>query len=624
MTLDGGLLDRWRRDHRLRPDQPRAAAVRSSPARTHRWCVLGDTTQDGVWYAGHTCDVLGLEFGDKPFDPFVNLPDGDNEDDEWVFPLADPFHYSGNDVIDASALFAGVRRNGSNLPTRRHHGVRRRRRRPIIGSQTGDHLAGGSGDDEILGLRGVDHIYGDSGVNVNILTRAPTIATVNAEPAPTSTDPSGSSTTAPRSSPSPSPVQRQHGRRPRPDLRRRRRRHRSAEPERRYDDIIFGDHGASQNVQDPNDAGRPRAAAPDDADHRRLLGAVDPSSEFQNGNDDMIFGNRRPRRHRRRRRPRHGRRRRGGRSHLRRQRHGARLTRRITARRHHQPALPDAVRHAAVQPHRPDRPGRHHRRRERRHAAYSSPTAPRATSATRTAPRGGPSTWSTYDDAAHDEFAIAAAVGARAASATTTSPAARRHDLIFGQLGDDVVQGDGGIESAFARDRSRRRRAAHRRLRTPTGCGTGPCRVCDYVGRSTIASFDPTDGEDYIEGDGGNDVVFGGLGQDDIIGGSSDFFASTRRTTRWTARTRRRGPGPDGDDLLFGGAGQTRRPRRRLAAGTDPADRPRPRRRHHRRRQRPDHPDRRHQRHRREGRTATSTFLRLRRRYGALRSSSAA
>ena len=55
----------------------------------------------------------------------------------------------------------------------------------IIGSQTGDHLAGGSGDDEILGLRGVDHIYGDSGVNVNILTRGLTIATVNASPRPT-------------------------------------------------------------------------------------------------------------------------------------------------------------------------------------------------------------------------------------------------------------------------------------------------------------------------------------------------------------------------------------------------------------------------------------------------------
>ena len=34
-----------------------------------------------------------------------------------------------------------------------------------------------------------------------------------------------------------------------------------------------------------------------------------------------------------------------------------------------------------------------------------------------------------------------------------------------------------------------------------------------------------TDGQDYIEGNGGNDIVFGGLGQDDIVGGSSDFFS---------------------------------------------------------------------------------------------------
>ena len=44
--------------------------------------LLGDTTQDGMWYTGHTYDVLGLEFGDKPFDQFVYLPDGDNEDED--------------------------------------------------------------------------------------------------------------------------------------------------------------------------------------------------------------------------------------------------------------------------------------------------------------------------------------------------------------------------------------------------------------------------------------------------------------------------------------------------------------------------------------------------------------
>ena len=34
----------------------------------------------------------------------ASVPDSDNEDDEWVFPLANPFQYSGNDVIDAHLL----------------------------------------------------------------------------------------------------------------------------------------------------------------------------------------------------------------------------------------------------------------------------------------------------------------------------------------------------------------------------------------------------------------------------------------------------------------------------------------------------------------------------------------
>ncbi|MGC9329054.1 MAG: hypothetical protein ACP5I1_15575, partial [Candidatus Hinthialibacter sp.] len=53
-----------------------------------------------------------------------------------------------------------------------------------------------------------------------------------------------------------------------------------------------------------------------------------------------------------------------------------------------------------------------------------------------------------------------------------------------------------------------------------------------------------SDGDDYIEGAGGADVIFGNLGQDDIIGGSSDLFGLTAPEQR-----------PDGSDLIFGGAG---------------------------------------------------------------------
>lgn len=42
--------------------------------------VYGDTSQDGVWYWGHSYDRLGLEFGEKPFNPFPDLPEEENED----------------------------------------------------------------------------------------------------------------------------------------------------------------------------------------------------------------------------------------------------------------------------------------------------------------------------------------------------------------------------------------------------------------------------------------------------------------------------------------------------------------------------------------------------------------
>src|SRR5262249_51589039 len=112
------------------------------------------------------------------------------------------------------------------------------------------------------------------------------------------------------------------------------------------------------------------------------------------------------------------------------------------------------------------------------------------------------------------------------------------HDVILAQLGNDVVQGDGGIELAFAA-------TSHvGASRTPDGqAGT----VFDKVGDlDVVPSFEAaTDGEDYIEGGGGDDVIFGNLGQDDIVGGSSSFFSLVTPDLR-----------PDGDDLIFGGSGQ--------------------------------------------------------------------
>ena len=214
--------------------------------------VYGDTSQDGVWYSGNPFDVLGYEFGEKPFNPFVNLPDADNEDDEWVFPLGNPYRFAGNDVIDASALFNLVcDLTCSNLPSVGFTAYGGPADDLIIGSQAGDHLAGGSGNDEIRGLRGVDHIYGDSGVNVDILTRGLSIETTNHSPAPTITL-VGFINNGTTIEPTPSPVMDNmdagrdliYGEGPGTIL---------GGPQTAYDDIIFGDHGAViQQVADPN------------------------------------------------------------------------------------------------------------------------------------------------------------------------------------------------------------------------------------------------------------------------------------------------------------------------------------------------------------------------------------
>jgi Ca2+-binding RTX toxin-like protein len=85
-------------------------------------------------------------------------------------------------------------------------------------------------------------------------------------------------------------------------------------------------------------------------------------------------------------------------------------------------------------------------------------------------------------------------------------------DTIFGQLGDDAIQGDGSISvDVFA------------------------------LGHSIEAA---TDGDDYIEGNGGSDLIYGNLGQDDIIGGSSELFGLDTVAKR-----------PDAADRLYGGAG---------------------------------------------------------------------
>ncbi len=111
------------------------------------------------------------------------------------------------------------------------------------------------------------------------------------------------------------------------------------------------------------------------------------------------------------------------------------------------------------------------------------------------------------------------------------------NDMIFGQLGNDTLLGDGALAD---------------------GTAVGRAATPPATWWSLPSVERPTDGDDYIEGGGGNDVVFGGLGQDDLIGGSSSLFSLDQPNER-----------PDGADYIFGGAGTRAGYNAADLAGTD-------------------------------------------------------
>ncbi|HWQ28293.1 MAG TPA: Calx-beta domain-containing protein [Dehalococcoidia bacterium] len=554
--------------------------------------LFGDTSQDGVWYSGHSYDIYGYEFGEKPFDPFVNLPDGDNEDDEWVFPLANPFAYHGNDVIDASGLFAWIDCSAScTLPTVGVTAYGGPGDDLIFGSQTGDHLAGGSGDDEIVGNRGVDHIYGDSGFNVNVLTRGLFVTHVDASPLPTiDLEIIRFTMEGETIAPYPSPVRDLLGGGDdiicgdaNTECRSGLVAMNPAGAETLFEDIVFGDKGeVFQHVIDPN---TPNTLL-QKIQTTLLQSALSiESRDYQRGGDDVIFGNL-------------------GRDVL-------------VGGTGHDMADGDEAddllfgdnvflfrrvasgRLAVDQTDKPlpGEPGFDGDITSGRFQTlcgtllYSRTDRPNACGGLVTQDNSGlllvDDVWRDYRDpdavpwwaeylvAFDDDFSdndpfhtFEVQNGDKAVGSFGNDYLAggQAHDMLFGQMGNDVLQGDGEIERAFARRVEDTGPTAHAGAsRTPAGCvGTaGVNLVCDYVGPLTIVpavESMTTDGQDYIEGNAGDDIVFGGLGQDDIVGGSSDFFSlSAANDLLAPPGDHTKYPGaelrPDGRDLLFGGAG---------------------------------------------------------------------
>ncbi|MBC7133329.1 MAG: hypothetical protein H5U16_09525 [Roseovarius sp.] len=518
--------------------------------------IYGDTSQDGIWHSGHSYDRLGLEFGPKPFDPLPLLPNDQNEDDSWVFALANPFDLHGNDIIDASALFANVQDAHLTISVgiTAYGGMGDDL---IIGSQTGDHLAGGSGNDTIIGQRGTDHIYGDSGFNVNILTRALTVATLDASPAPGAdpNTPKADDTFAPVASPVRDPL----GNRP-------------ADmtgllniPGAGSDiiegngsgvadgtpDIIFADHGeVIQLVIDPNEpfpldqkiqttqlstviainSVQPQTGGDDvvfgsEADDIIIGGAGNDALDGGQG-DDLIFGD------------------------------NVNLTRMgeidgnlyddIASLRFQ--TLAGTMMYSRSD--RPAPPGYDL-------SAVSGPNSgvlmvsldengePIARDFR---DPNGPSWWSEYeiDYAEYHSFAVQAGLTGAGSFGNDYIAGGAGNDYIFGQLGNDIIQGDGTIAGAVT-GRGNGTAGGFTPLTGYVSAAREMGTVNDPTGAlKVVASVAlPSDGSDYIEGGGGCDTIFGGLGQDDIVGGSSSFFSLVDPENR-----------PDGGDMIFGGSGE--------------------------------------------------------------------
>ena len=123
-------------------------------------------------------------------------------------------------------------------------------------------------------------------------------------------------------------------------------------------------------------------------------------------------------------------------------------------------------------------------------------------------------------------------------------------DMIFGQLGNDIIQGDGTIDFGGSDTGDNATARLSDRRDDDTNAPISVFRDADgYLVDNKVSADDwagsGRDGADYIEGGGENDLIFGNLGQDDIVGGSSTMFGLDGGEELR----------PDGEDLIFGGSG---------------------------------------------------------------------
>ena len=132
----------------------------------------------------------------------------------------------------------------------------------------------------------------------------------------------------------------------------------------------------------------------------------------------------------------------------------------------------------------------------------------------------------------------------------------QQDDEIFGQLGDDIIEGDGDIRIELFEPVGDPGETQQTFV-IPDGFAPGQSDLLiapepvalSQDSRIVFSVFSTADdGDDYVEGNGGNDLILGNLGQDDLIGGSSSLFAIFSDGTGSELR-------PDGADLIFGDSG---------------------------------------------------------------------
>ncbi|MGY4311159.1 Ca2+-binding RTX toxin-like protein [Bradyrhizobium sp. JR3.5] len=448
--------------------------------------------------------------------------------DFFVFPLANQYTFNGNDVIDAHNLFAGI--PDGQLPTVGITAYGGAGDDTIIGSQAGDHLAGGSGNDTILGERGQDHIYGDSGFNVDVITRVLTVAQAAGNSGAPDLDPL-----------TPGGNNLIYGEAPGVGVT-------SSDVYGDNNDVIFGAFGdITQATDGARDTTKPLTLVPQRIE-TTLLPRVISSQSRQVGGNNTVYGN-------------------GGDDIL----IGGPGNDALDGGTGRDLVFGDDVTLTRGLVGRTAGAGLLGNYANLRFETLSGTQIYSTGSATDTLaasldyanglpqadPRGH-ANWGDYQIKMYDTVPGGPnSVSVANSFGNDYIAGGPNDDMLFGEAGSDVIQGDGSIDyvAHLIKDLGNGIMAVD-----PTDTKGGRVGVIGVGLGTNIAgnpfrdvnnalnlrpSFDgASDGQDYIEGNAGNDILFGNQNQDDLVGGNSDMFSLNSPTLR-----------PDGSDLIFGGSG---------------------------------------------------------------------